>query len=152
RDCTGVRCLDCASSPRIRAGSRPAPRSTIVVTHRCCASMRDMTRDPRMKAIDPEMLADVLRHALDGVVVVEGDDARVVYANATLAAMMRRPEGWPLGRPLQELEQDTTVETPRPAGTGVRCRLRAADGTVTECDRWEFVLQHGRRALFYRFA
>jgi hypothetical protein len=44
------------------------------------------------------------------------------------------------------------VEMPRPAGTGVRCRLLAADGTVTECDRWEFALPHGRRALFYRFA
>jgi len=105
-----------------------------------------------MKAIDPEILSDVLRHALDGVVVVEGEPSRVIYANATVAAMMRRPEDWPAGRALQELEQDMPVEMPRPAGTGVRCRLLAADGTVTECDRWEFALPHGRRALFYRFA
>jgi diguanylate cyclase (GGDEF)-like protein len=105
-----------------------------------------------MQAINAEVLADVLRHALDGVVVVEGEAARVIYANATLAAMMRRPEDWPLGRSLNELEQEMPVEIPRPSGTGVRCRLLAADGTVTECDRWEFALPHGRRALFYRFA
>jgi diguanylate cyclase (GGDEF)-like protein len=107
-----------------------------------------------MQAIDPEVLADVLRHALDGVLVLEGDAeaARVVYANATLAAMMRREEGWPVGRSLQEIEQDMPGDLARPAGSGVRCRLRAADGTVTECDRWEFALQHGRRAVFYRFA
>ena len=111
-----------------------------------------MARDPRMQAIDPEVLADVLRHALDGVVVVEAETARVIYANATFAAMMRRPEEWPIGRPVNELEQDVPTDVPRPAGSGVRCRLRAADGTVTECDRWEFALPHGRRALFYRFA
>jgi hypothetical protein len=38
----------------------------------------------------------------------EGSDAdgRVIYANATLAAMMRRAEGWPVGRTLNELEQE----------------------------------------------
>jgi diguanylate cyclase (GGDEF)-like protein len=107
-----------------------------------------------MDGIDSAVLADVLRHALDGVLVVEGAeaDARVIYANATLAAMMRRPEGWPVGRGLAELEQELPVEAPRAAGSGTRTRLRAADGTVTECDRWEFALQHGRRAIFYRFA
>jgi hypothetical protein len=76
----------------------------------------------------------------------------VIYANATLAAMMRRAEGWPVGRTLNELEQELATDGPRVAGAGMRIRLRAADGTVTECDRWEFALQHGRRALFYRFA
>jgi diguanylate cyclase (GGDEF)-like protein len=65
--------------------------------------------------------------------------------------MMRRAEGWPVGRRLEELEYEL-VDVPRAAGSGVRCRLRAADGTVTECDRWEFALQHARRAVFYRFA
>ncbi len=107
-----------------------------------------------MDGIDPAVLSDVLRHALDGVLVVEGSDAdgRVIYANATLAAMMRRAEGWPVGRTLNELEQELATDAPRVAGAGMRIRLRAADGTVTECDRWEFALQHGRRALFYRFA
>jgi diguanylate cyclase (GGDEF)-like protein len=107
-----------------------------------------------MDGIDTELLADVLRHALDGVCVVEGSDAdgRVTYANATLAAMMRRAEDWPVGRLLTELEQDIPTEVPRPAGSGTRTRLKAADGTVTECDRWEFALSHGRRAIFYRFA
>ena len=103
-----------------------------------------------MDGIDPAVLSDVLRHALDGVLVVEGSDAdgRVIYANATLAAMMRRAEGWPVGRTLNELEQEFPAEAPRVAGAGMRTRLRAADGTVTECDRWEFALQHGRRAIF----
>jgi len=107
-----------------------------------------------MDGIDPAVLSDVLRHALDGVLVVEGSDAdgRVIYANATLAAMMRRAEGWPVGRTLNELEQELATDAPRVAGAGMRIRLRAADGTVTECDRWEFALQHGRRAIFYRFA
>jgi diguanylate cyclase (GGDEF)-like protein len=107
-----------------------------------------------MHVIDSEVLADVLRHALDGVCVVEGSDAdgRVIYANATLAAMMRRDEEWPIGRVVSDFEQEIPLDVPRPAGSGVRTRLKAADGTVTECDRWEFALPHGRRALFYRFA
>jgi diguanylate cyclase (GGDEF)-like protein len=107
-----------------------------------------------MDGIDSAVLAEVLQHALDGVLVIDGAeaDSRVVYANATLAAMMRRAEGWPVGRTLAELEQEIPAESPRAAGSGTRIRLRAADGTVTECDRWEFALQRGRRAIFYRFA
>ena len=79
-----------------------------------------------MDGIDPAVLSDVLRHALDGVLVVEGSDAdgRVIYANATLAAMMRRAEGWPVGRTLNELEQELATDAPRVAGAGMRIRLR----------------------------
>src|SRR5688500_17003214 len=102
-----------------------------------------------MDGIDIAVLADVLKHALDGVLVVQGSDAegRVIYANATLATMMRRDEGWPAGRMLSELEQEFPTDAPRVAGAGLRTRLRAADRTVTECDRWEFAPQHGRRAI-----
>ena len=49
----------------------------------------------------PALLAEVLRHALDGVAVVEGGDTpRVVYANATLAGHLRQPEEWTVGRAL----------------------------------------------------
>ena len=55
-----------------------------------------------MNAPDPTLLAEVLRHALDGIAVVESaaGTPRVVYANATLAALLRRPEEWPPGRSL----------------------------------------------------
>ena len=43
-------------------------------------------------ASDAQLLEEVLRHALDGVAVVESRDGSLVvtYANATLAALMRR--------------------------------------------------------------
>src|SRR5262245_44250098 len=138
----------------IRAGASAAPPWINAGRRRYCNSTREGLKRLAMDGIDPEVLADVLRHALDGVCVVEGSDAdgRVIYANATLAAMMRRGEDWPIGRVLTDLEQEIPSEAPRPAGSGVRTRLKAADGTVTECDRWEFALPHGRRAMFYRFA
>jgi hypothetical protein len=45
-----------------------------------------------MSTPDATLLAEVLRHALDGVAVVEngGGAPRVVYANATLAALLGR--------------------------------------------------------------
>jgi diguanylate cyclase (GGDEF)-like protein len=106
-----------------------------------------------MSTPDVTLLAEVLRHALDGVAVVEnsGGAPRVVYANATLAALLRRPEEWPPGRTLDEIEIEAPVE---PGGTtsgvGQRVRLRRADDSTVECERWALLLPDGRLALHYR--
>jgi len=106
-----------------------------------------------MSTPDATLLAEVLRHALDGVAVVEngGGAPRVVYANATLAALLRRPEEWPPGRTLDEIEIEAPVE---PGGTtsgvGQRVRLRRADDSTVECERWALLLPDGRLALHYR--
>lgn len=102
---------------------------------------------------DPGLLAEVLRHALDGVaVVVPGDRSpKVLYANATLAALLRRPEEWLESRPLEEFEIEAPVD-PNLTGTsvGVKVRLKRVDGTTVECDRWAVMLSEARLALYYR--
>jgi len=107
-----------------------------------------------MTTPDPSLLAEVLRHALDGVAVVAGGgDAppRVVYANATLAGLLRRPEEWLAGRALEEIEIEAPAD-PEATGIGVgqRVRLRRADGTTVECERWALLLPDARLALHYR--
>lgn len=104
-------------------------------------------------APDPSLLAEVLRHALDGIVVVEsnGEVPRIVYANATLGALLRRPEEWPAGRALEEIEIEAPADPNVTAvGVGQRVRLRRADGTTVECERWALLLPDARLALHYR--
>jgi diguanylate cyclase (GGDEF)-like protein len=105
-----------------------------------------------MTSPDPALLAEVLRHALDGVAVVEGGDApRVVYANATLAGLLRQPEEWPVGRALGEIEIEAPADpNATTVGIGQRVRLRRADGTTIECERWAMLLPDARLALHYR--
>ncbi len=105
-----------------------------------------------MTTPDPALLAEVLRHALDGVAVVEGGDApRVVYANATLAGLLRQPEEWPVGRALGEIEIEAPADpNATTVGIGQRVRLRRADGTTIECERWAMLLPDARLALHYR--
>jgi diguanylate cyclase (GGDEF)-like protein len=106
-----------------------------------------------MSTPDPMLLAEVLRHALDGVAVVESGDGapRIVYANATLAALLRRPEEWPPGRALEEVEIEAPADpNATSAGVGQRVRLRRADGTTVECERWALLLPDSRLALHYR--
>jgi diguanylate cyclase (GGDEF)-like protein len=107
-----------------------------------------------MSMPDPSLLAEVLHHALDGVAVVEGGDgssSRIVYANATLAALLRRAEEWPPGRGLDEIEIEAPADPDATTvGIGQRVRLRRADGTTVECDRWAVLLPDGRLALHYR--
>ena len=106
-----------------------------------------------MTTTDPALLAEVLRHALDGIAVVEsnGGTPRIAYVNATLAALLRRPEEWPLGRALEEIEIEAPAD---PNGTGVgvglRVSLRRADGSTVECERWALLLPDSRLALHYR--
>jgi diguanylate cyclase (GGDEF)-like protein len=102
---------------------------------------------------DPLLLAEVLRHALDGIAVVDGSGgaARVVYANATLAALLRRAEEWPPGRLLEEIEMEAPADpNGTNAGVGSRVRLRRGDGTTVECERWAQLLPDSRLALHYR--
>ena len=65
-----------------------------------------------MTNLDPALLAEVLRHSLDGVAIVEdpgGSSPRVVYANATLAPLLQQPEEWPSGRLLEEMGMEDQV-------------------------------------------
>ncbi len=106
-----------------------------------------------MTMLDPALLAEVLRHVLDGVAVVEGGGSapRVVYANATLAGLLRQPEEWPVGRPLGEIEIEAPADpNATTVGVGQRVRLRRADGTTVECERWAMLLPDARLALHYR--
>ena len=105
-----------------------------------------------MTTPDPALLAEVLRHALDGVAVAEGGDTpRLVYANATLAGLLRQPEEWPVGRTLGEIEIEAPADpNATTVGIGQRVRLRRADGTTIECERWAMPLPDARLALHYR--
>ena len=106
-----------------------------------------------MSAPDPQLLAEVLRHALDGVAVVEdaGGTPRLIYANATLSALLRRHEEWLEGRPLAEIEAEAPADpNATSAGVGLRVRLRRSDAVMVECERWAVLLPDGRLALHYR--
>jgi diguanylate cyclase (GGDEF)-like protein len=106
-----------------------------------------------MSTPDPTLLAEVLRHALDGVAVVEGGAGapRLVYANATLAGLLRRPEEWLPGKALEEIESEAPADpNGTTVGVGQRVRLRRADGTTVECERWALLLPDSRLALHYR--
>lgn len=106
-----------------------------------------------MTTLETALLAEVLRHALDGVAVVEGTGGapRVVYANATLAALLRQPEEWPVGRELGEIEIEAPADpNATTVGIGQRVRLRRADGTTVECERWALMLAEAKMALHYR--
>ena len=106
-----------------------------------------------MSAPDPQLLVEVLHHALDGVAVVEdaGGTPRLVYANATLSALLRRPEEWLEGRALEEIEAEAPADpNATNAGVGLRVRLRRSDAVMVECERWAVLLPDGRLALHYR--
>jgi diguanylate cyclase (GGDEF)-like protein len=106
-----------------------------------------------MTTPDLALLAEVLRHALDGVALVEGGNGapRIVYANATLAGLLRRPEEWPVGHALDEIEIEAPADpNATTVGIGQRVRLRRADGTTIECERWVMMLADAKMALHYR--
>ena len=105
--------------------------------------------------LDAELLAEALRHALDGVAVVEsnhdGTGTRLAYGNATLAALLRRPEEWLPGRTLDDIEIEAAGDPNLTnAGVGVRVRLKRVDGSTIECERWVAMLSNARVALYYR--
>jgi diguanylate cyclase (GGDEF)-like protein len=74
-----------------------------------------------------------------------------VYVNATLAALLRRPEDWPPGRLLDEIEIEAPADPNGTSiGVGQRVRLRRSDGSTVECERWALLLPDARLALHYR--
>jgi diguanylate cyclase (GGDEF)-like protein len=103
---------------------------------------------------DAAMLQEALRLAPDGIAIVESNAGltRIVFANATLAALLRRPEEWAAGRPLDDVEVEAPADPNMTATTGVgmRVRLRRVDGTFLDCERWATLLQDARVALYYR--
>ena len=102
---------------------------------------------------DAQLLGEVLRHALDGVAVVEVRDGitRVTYGNATLAALLRRSEEWVAGHRLEEVEVEAPADPNlTTTGVGSRVRLKRVDGTLVDCERWAVMLAGGRMALYYR--
>jgi len=104
-------------------------------------------------ACDPAVLEDVLRHTLDGVAVVESHSGnlKLAYANATLAALLRRQEDWLPGRALDEIEVEAPADpTLTATGVGLRVRLKRVDGSLVDCERWAVMLSHARIALYYR--
>lgn len=104
-------------------------------------------------ASDPALLAEVLRHALDGIAVLDSVTGRprIVYANATLAGLLHRPEEWLTGRSLDDIEMEAPVDPNRTSvGVGQRVQLRRADGTTVECERWAMLLTDARLVLHYR--
>ena len=104
-------------------------------------------------AQDAGLLVEVLRHALDGVVVVESRDGatRIVYANATLAGLLRRTENWAIDRTLDAIEVEAPADPNVTAvGIGMRVRLKRVDGSLVDCERWAVMLPDSRVALYYR--
>lgn len=104
-------------------------------------------------AQDVRLLLEVVRLAPDGVVVVEARDGvtRIVFANATVAALLRRHEDWAIGRPLEDLEVEAPADPNMTAtGIGMRVRLKRVDGTLVDCERWAVMLHDARVALYYR--
>jgi diguanylate cyclase (GGDEF)-like protein len=102
---------------------------------------------------DAQLLGEVLRHALDGIAVVENREGltHVTYGNATLAALLRRSEDWVAGRRLEEVEVEAPADPNLTAtGVGSRVRLKRVDGTLVDCERWAVMLTGGRMALYYR--
>jgi len=106
-----------------------------------------------MNHADPHLLTEILHHALDGIAVVDGSGGapRVIYVNATLAALLHRPEEAVLGHPLEEFEIEAPADpSVTGAGVGLRVRLRRLDGSLVECERWAVMLPEGRLALYFR--
>ncbi|MDH4105333.1 MAG: GGDEF domain-containing protein [Gammaproteobacteria bacterium] len=103
--------------------------------------------------VDAGVLEEVLRHALDGIAVVESRDGvtMVTYGNATLAALLRRSDDWVAGRRLEEVEVEAPADpTLTATGIGSRVRLKRVDGTLVDCERWAVMLAGSRIALYYR--
>ncbi len=104
-----------------------------------------------MITTDPTLPADILRHAPDGIVVVQGSPPRVHYANETLASLLQLRAPELAGRALEELEIEAPLDATATAGCGsMRVQLKRADGSVVACERWAVLLPDGRLAMYYR--
>jgi diguanylate cyclase (GGDEF)-like protein len=104
-----------------------------------------------MSTTDPTPTADVLRHAPDGIAVVQGSPLQVVYANETLATLVHLPVSALVGQKLEEFEIEAPLDPAATAGCGaMRVQLKRADGSVVGCERWAVLLPEGRLAMYYR--
>jgi diguanylate cyclase (GGDEF)-like protein len=103
-----------------------------------------------MSSIETELLIEVLRHAPDAVAVVDATEpgGRIVYSNATLALLLQRPDDWPVGRGLGEIETSGSIGAAKVSSAPVS--LVCADGTRIGCERFESQLSGDRRVVFYR--
>jgi diguanylate cyclase (GGDEF)-like protein len=104
-----------------------------------------------MNALDADLLAEVLRHAPDAVAVVDGAQpggGQILYANSTLALLLQRPDQWPIGRKLREIETSGSVGAAKVSSAPVS--LVCADGTRVGCERFESRLSGDRVVVFYR--
>ena len=104
-----------------------------------------------MSAQDAELLVEVLRHAPDAVVVVDGTQpggGRIVYSNSTLALLLQRSDEWPVGRGLGEIETSGSLGAAKVSSAPVS--LICADGTRIGCERFESRLSGERLVVFYR--
>jgi diguanylate cyclase (GGDEF)-like protein len=99
---------------------------------------------------DTDLLAEILRHAPDAVAVVDGSEpaGHIVYANATLALLLQRPDEWAVGRKLGEIETNGSCGAAKVSSAPVS--LVCADGTKVGCERYESQLSGDRRVVFYR--
>jgi diguanylate cyclase (GGDEF)-like protein len=107
----------------------------------------------QMPALDAQLLEEILRHALDGVAVVDSvtGSTRIVYANATLAGLLRRNDDWLPNRLLEDIEVEAPADPNLTAtGIGARVRLKRVDGSLVDCERWAVLLAGSRVALYYR--
>jgi len=104
-----------------------------------------------MTITDSTPLADVLRHAPDGIAVVQGVAPRISFANETLAALLRMPASALIGQALEELEIEAPADASATAGCGaMRVQLKRGDGSAVACERWAVLLPDGQLALYYR--
>ncbi len=104
-----------------------------------------------MSMTDPTPSADILRHAPDGIVVVEGSQLQLLYANETLATLLQVPASALVGQKLEELEIESPLDATATAGCGaMRVQLKRADGSAIGCERWAVLLPDGRLAMYYR--
>jgi len=104
-----------------------------------------------MNTLDAELLVEVLRHAPDAVAVVDGAQpggGRILYSNATLALLLQRPDDWPVGRKLGEIETNGSLGAAKVSSAPVS--LVCADGTRIGCERFESRLSGDRLVVFYR--
>ncbi len=104
-----------------------------------------------MSTTDPTLPADILRHAPDGILVVQGSPPQIHYANETLAALLQISASELVGQKLEVLEVEAPLDATATAGCGaMRVQLRRADGTAIGCERWAVLLPDGRLAMYYR--
>jgi len=87
-----------------------------------------------MNPMDTDLLVEVLRHAPDAVAVVDGTQpggGRILYSNSTLALLLQRPDEWPVGRKLGEIETTGSLGAAKVSSAPVSPRTRIVSTAAT---------------------